>query len=207
MPEDAPPYPAWDKEPPKHEEYEVIKAVGEIEKLCPRVAFLPQSREQLAQIISAAISASAQVRTDTKVSVLEYRADELLLALKTLLCVTMKPPDCSGARMYEYAMGVAIGKEEQFYPSTWLFVFEFARLMEGKLEKNRHKGDREGWLRKTPQDLLFLLRKEVEELEGALNSGSPEDVESEAADVANFAMMVMDSFREAYGYRAYLKLS
>jgi hypothetical protein len=68
--------------------------------------------------------------------------------------------------------------------------------MEYKLAKNRHKGDREGWLTKDPWELLVLLRKEVKELELALeHTQSTGAVLFEAADVANFAMMVADSYQ------------
>lgn len=75
-------------------------------------------------------------------------------------------------------------------------VVEFGRAMEAKLAKNRRKGDRAGWLKLAPPELLRLLRGEVEELAMALESGTADDVESECADVANFAMMVADSFRQ-----------
>lgn len=74
-------------------------------------------------------------------------------------------------------------------------VVEFGRLMEAKLAKNRRKGDRAGWLNLAPLELLRLLRGEVDELTAALEAGTADDVESECADVANFAMMVSDSFR------------
>lgn len=40
------------------------------------------------------------------------------------------------------------------------------------------------------------LRKEVRELEEALRHGSPNEILEEAADVANFAMMVADIHRQ-----------
>jgi len=79
---------------------------------------------------------------------------------------------------------------------TWPFVLEFAKRMEAKLEKNRHKGDREGWLKDTPDALWDRLSDEALELYESLSSGDCEHVADEAADVANFAMMVSDAFRE-----------
>lgn len=92
---------------------------------------------------------------------------------------------------------------------TWPYVLAFARRMEAKLEKNRHKGNREGWLGDAPETLLGRLREEVRELELALMPGlggmNPLQLEqlnrgdiaerraNEAADVANFAMMIADT--------------
>ena len=77
---------------------------------------------------------------------------------------------------------------------TWPFVLAFAVRMEAKLAKNRHKGDRDGWLKDAPWPLFVRLLGEMSELERAIREGeSPEDIADEAADVANFAMMVADS--------------
>lgn len=74
--------------------------------------------------------------------------------------------------------------------------------MEAKLEKNRHKGDRKGWLNDDIDDLLDRLREEVCELDAAicLAHGATESdrawlarqVADEAADVANFALFIAD---------------
>ena len=83
------------------------------------------------------------------------------------------------------------------------FVDSFADAMESKLEKNRHKGDREGWLKDTPRALFERLKQEVDELHAALADGTDvESVLSEAADVANFAMMIADSYRNRSPLRA-----
>lgn len=75
-------------------------------------------------------------------------------------------------------------------------VLKFAEAMEGKLAKNRHKGDREGWLKNDPWELFNRLRVEVKELDLALtHCQSPDEVLKECADIANFAMMVADSYR------------
>jgi len=75
-------------------------------------------------------------------------------------------------------------------------VLKFAEAMEGKLAKNRHKGDREGWLKNDPWELLTRLKQETRELELALEfRQDPDSVLKECADIANFAMMVADSYR------------
>lgn len=89
---------------------------------------------------------------------------------------------------------------------TWPIVLEFAKRMEAKLEKNRHKGDREGWLNDDPDDLLERLREEVCELDNAMvaqvnataftRTWTAEQLANEAADVANFAMFLADWYLE-----------
>ena len=71
---------------------------------------------------------------------------------------------------------------------TWPWVLRFAQMMEAKLAANRHKGDRDGWIGMPRAALMDLLRAEVEELGAAANS----EAGLEAADVANFAMMIAD---------------
>lgn len=82
---------------------------------------------------------------------------------------------------------------------TWPYVLAFAKRMEAKLALNRHKGDRGGWINNTADELLERLKEELEELEGALlphpglaKDRSQERRADEAADVANFAMMIAD---------------
>lgn len=84
---------------------------------------------------------------------------------------------------------------------TWPYVLAFAIRMEAKLEKNRHKGDREGWIKDDPEDLISRLKQELVDLEtevehriepGVVGVGSVESIAGEAADVANFAMMIAD---------------
>lgn len=79
---------------------------------------------------------------------------------------------------------------------TWSLVLQFAEMMEQKLDANRHKGNREGWAKIPPRELLRLLRREVRELDEAINLGG--DVAAEAADVANFAMMIADMCGKAW---------
>lgn len=87
---------------------------------------------------------------------------------------------------------------------TWPYVLEFAKRMESKLARNRHKGDREGWINDEPDALLARLHEETRELENELAiavvrmheplnaSMMANRVADEAADVANFAMMIAD---------------
>ena len=88
---------------------------------------------------------------------------------------------------------------------TWPHVLKFALRMEAKLEKNRHKGNREGWLQDDADELLERLRQELIELDtamciavGRMTEGesnarwAAENVANEAADVANFALFLAD---------------
>jgi hypothetical protein len=83
-------------------------------------------------------------------------------------------------------------------------VAAFAQLMEAKLRENDHKG---GWQHDGTDALLKRLREEADELQyvtetsGAWCSAPPRSVLNteerirvarEAADVANFAMMIAD---------------
>lgn len=76
-------------------------------------------------------------------------------------------------------------------------VVQFSELMEFKLKKNDHKTS---W-RKTSDPGWFFKRllDEVEELRQALESGEPVDIMEEAADVANFAMMIYDIHKRSGG--------
>jgi hypothetical protein len=75
-------------------------------------------------------------------------------------------------------------------------VLAFALAMEAKLKANDHKG---GWQSMTITELVKRLRDELSELRWAIShdEGSGHglthfDIPSEAADVANFAMMIFD---------------
>ncbi len=61
--------------------------------------------------------------------------------------------------------------------------------MEIELQANDHKG---GWKNCWMEDLLERIPEEYQELLEAVKSGNLESIISEAADVANFAMMVAD---------------
>lgn len=88
--------------------------------------------------------------------------------------------------------------------ATAPYVMAFARAMESKLEINRWKGDRDGWMREHPFALYRRLLEEVEELGATIGcrvhfvrcdaqpSEATGDVLGEAADVGNFAMMLAD---------------
>jgi len=78
-------------------------------------------------------------------------------------------------------------------------VLAFAQRMEAKLAKNIRKGGRGNWLNTRVSVLLDRLLDEVIELEGELEKhpgeGPKEHAEAvanECADVANFAMMIVD---------------
>jgi NTP pyrophosphatase (non-canonical NTP hydrolase) len=73
-------------------------------------------------------------------------------------------------------------------------VLWFAQCMERELRDNDHKT---GWSDMTHAQLLARLRQETAELTRAIAAvKSPETIVSEAADVANFAMMIADNVRE-----------
>ena len=85
--------------------------------------------------------------------------------------------------------------------ATRRWVDAFADEMESRLDSNRHKGDRAGWSRESPHWLMKCLLMECAELYGAICDadsheysvpGDLKAVRSEAADVANFALMVAD---------------
>ncbi len=90
---------------------------------------------------------------------------------------------------------------------TYPYVLEFGKLMEEKLARNRHKGNREGWINDDPMALLRRLRDETEELademddymqqieHGRTFKVQAERVAEEAADIANFAMMIADWYK------------
>jgi hypothetical protein len=81
-------------------------------------------------------------------------------------------------------------------------VAKFAALMERTLQDNDHKG---GWKRMNDKQLLLRLDDEATELEEAIarlkqaavgthRNAMLKLVAKEAADVANFAMMIADNF-------------
>ena len=76
-------------------------------------------------------------------------------------------------------------------------VESFAAEMEKKLRKNDHKRSWKVLSKADVQWFLDRLKDEVIELEEAIDGGDPEDVAQEAADVGNFAMMIMDVFRRS----------
>lgn len=69
-------------------------------------------------------------------------------------------------------------------------VLTFAQVMETKLRKSDSKG---GWKDCNAVYLVKRLKQELQELEEALAVGSSQEIAREAADVANFAMMIADN--------------
>ena len=70
-------------------------------------------------------------------------------------------------------------------------VFEFALVMQEKLDDNADKG---GWEDTSFGYLLERLEEEIEELKNAIKEKSSAfDISRECADVANFAMMISDN--------------
>jgi len=68
-------------------------------------------------------------------------------------------------------------------------VVIFADAMEAKLKENDHK---QHWSSMPMQYLIGRLAEEQEELREAVERGNHKEVLREAADVANFAMMIAD---------------
>lgn len=63
----------------------------------------------------------------------------------------------------------------------------FVYRMLAKLQKNRHKGH---WDDINVPSALSRLHDEIYELEDAIRSGNSEEIHNEAADVANFALII-----------------
>jgi len=71
-------------------------------------------------------------------------------------------------------------------------VKRFSAKMRGQLVANLRKG---GWKGDSSAYLLRRLLQEVAELVEALDKGTQGEIEKEAVDVANFAMMIGDPER------------
>ncbi|MCK9361709.1 hypothetical protein M0Q28_05835 [Patescibacteria group bacterium] len=72
-------------------------------------------------------------------------------------------------------------------------VIEFAVVMQQKIDANSHKS---GWEYCTIKWLLNRLVQEKGELKRAIEKKlHPDEIDREAADVANFAMMIADNYR------------
>lgn len=70
----------------------------------------------------------------------------------------------------------------------------FSHLMTNELMKHL---DRPGWKHERVPYLLYRLNEEVDELSYAIEANQPKEVvEKEGADVANFAMMIADIYRQ-----------
>lgn len=81
-------------------------------------------------------------------------------------------------------------------------VLWFAQQMEAKLRANDHKS---GWEGMSWEDLIYRLRDETIELGSLFDKstgkvlGGSNDIIKEAADVANFAMMLADNYGPRIG--------
>lgn len=71
-------------------------------------------------------------------------------------------------------------------------LLPFLALMRGELHANSHKGDREGWLRMTPEQALDEIRHHADKLIGPVMGRDRDRIREHAADVANCAMMLAD---------------
>ena len=69
-------------------------------------------------------------------------------------------------------------------------VGNFATIMRMKLSKNNHKSH---WSESDNECLLGRMSEEITELKEAIASGDRDRIIFEAADVANFAMMIADN--------------
>jgi len=73
-------------------------------------------------------------------------------------------------------------------------VLDFATVMQGKLDDNKHKG---GWSKCSQSYLVRRLDEEVTEIKHAIGENyDTEDIIKECADVANFAMMIADRYKQ-----------
>ncbi len=97
------------------------------------------------------------------------------------------PKDASSHVFAEAMNAWDQGKEPPVIPRP--IVVAFSVEMERKLRFNDHKG---GWQDDTLMALLGRLREETNELQVAIGGGSAEEVLDEAADIANFALMIAD---------------
>lgn len=87
----------------------------------------------------------------------------------------------------------SLQKDNERWNSLRPEVQWFAEQMGSRLKKNDHKS---GWKDTGTIHLLNSLRQETNELEGVVYFNEGEiDIISEAADVANFAMMIADVSR------------
>lgn len=73
-------------------------------------------------------------------------------------------------------------------------VAQFAIEMENALRKHDNKkGGQDNWRNDPPRELMRRMLEEAIELDRELDEGGAEQIVKEAADVANFAMMVADA--------------
>lgn len=100
-------------------------------------------------------------------------------------------PDLDECRLDVETLLQAIGEREYVRPDLQWFALE----MEKKLRANDHKGH---WRDCSMEYLRTRLHEELGELLTALDAKPPasEQIAKEAADVANFCMMIADAYRE-----------
>lgn len=75
-------------------------------------------------------------------------------------------------------------------------VAAFALAMEAKVRENDER--KPHWRTMDAEELLSGLVRELAELVEAITYGDADDVQSEAADVANYAMMLADKQERLY---------
>jgi hypothetical protein len=157
----------------------------------PRAGKLPV--EEVAEVTLAGLRANGELLVLGEL----HRALETDTLAPPKLAAVEPPPAWFGKSLAAAMQLDGMAKVELESGSKTLpWVLRFAHEMEKKLALNRHKGDRGGWLNDSADSLFMRLRVEVEELAKALepdgSSASAVFITGEAADVANFAMMIAD---------------
>lgn len=71
-------------------------------------------------------------------------------------------------------------------------VIRLAEDMERALRKHDKGRGLHGWRKDRSIDLLYRIREETQELFEAIHNGHERQIRKEAADCANFAMMIHD---------------
>lgn len=111
-------------------------------------------------------------------------------SLEYVISITRKALSGDKLTVYEKGVGLA-AKVSDFRNELRKPVRNFALLMEQKLKLNDDKG---GWEDAKIEWLLCRLEEEIEEFRGAIEEGADSEyIALEAADVANFAMMIADN--------------
>lgn len=85
-----------------------------------------------------------------------------------------------------------------FFTVAWVDKYDnvlnpFKQLMERELHANSYKGDREAWLNLTRDGGMFEVYDHASKLAAALRVEDTAKIIEHAADVANAAMMILDS--------------
>jgi NTP pyrophosphatase (non-canonical NTP hydrolase) len=128
--------------------------------------------------LASAMEAYADARVRERDDVIEYHVNEKTRA---------ELNEAGAVERMNDAEAAAAQMRAALRPVLW----SFALRMEAELRRNDHKG---GWGNDAPESLLRRLRDEVRELHDAMRQGTRGNdcVAKEAADVANFAMMLAD---------------